>query len=303
MQHAAEAAQNRRDEEASRKRERISDEISNVSKKRRVDSAVEGASFTSAAALATANDFAVALSRTGRANPALSAFDVTTLPVALVAELIINNFQVVTDNALANAVEELRRQLPQTEPAAEAREIKQEAPVDPLQMDADEDEELFKASLAVETAAPVTPASSLDTFDLPSPEEHSVGARKWLLRSIVERIAASGVDPASSVKDREISIPLLARLVTRGLNGEYPVEVEQKATIRRILYDFVTEDFTQRWGPDYSFFSVMAKLTCVLIGLSIRGCGSMRSGMPTCTKARLLIRTPLMWVFSFYARV
>jgi hypothetical protein len=276
MQHAADVAQSQREEEASRKRERISDEISNVSKKRRLDSAVEGASQTSAAALATANDFAVALSRTGRANPALAAFDVTALPVAVVAELIINNFQVVNDSTLISSVEEIRRHLPQTEAATELPEPKQEAPVDPLQMDVDEDEELFKAALPLESVPPVVQAS-LDTFDLPPPEEQSLAARKWLLRSIVERIAALGVDQTSSVKDKEISVPLLARLVTRGLDGEDPIELEEKETIRQIIFHFVTEDFTQRSVKP--FISSPGGTDSLSIESSMLVFGSTRSGM------------------------
>lgn len=99
---AAEEARQKKDEEATRKRERITDELSaNVEpegKKRKLDatsSAAATRNFASASARANVGDTAP--------NP-LASFDVTTLPVTLVTELIIANLQVVTEATLAGAI-------------------------------------------------------------------------------------------------------------------------------------------------------------------------------------------------------
>lgn len=106
---AAEESRRKKEEEATRKRNRITDELhipgmdgQPEGKKRRL---LDPALPNSASAAAMARGFAASAKKAigGEPNP-LASFDVTTLPVTLVTELIIANLQVVTEAALAGAI-------------------------------------------------------------------------------------------------------------------------------------------------------------------------------------------------------
>jgi symplekin len=96
MENAALEASRTRDEEATRKRKMIADEISLASKKRRVEAVTDKTQQLSVVDVFT---------NSNEPNAAAQAqFDITTLPVQLVAELIIGNFQVITEERLQEAI-------------------------------------------------------------------------------------------------------------------------------------------------------------------------------------------------------
>lgn len=96
MQKAAETAHKRRDEDASRKRSHIADvvEQQSSSKRRKIGSSIT--SFADAVAPVAAAD---------QTTDAAASFDVTTLPVNIVIELIIANLQAVPSARLASAID------------------------------------------------------------------------------------------------------------------------------------------------------------------------------------------------------
>lgn len=103
MKAAAAAARLERDEEANRKRQRINDElsISEESKRRRIDGSPIDPGLLGQRPSGP-SVFATGAAQTA-ANP-LATFDAKTLPLHLVVELIIANFQVITDDALRAAI-------------------------------------------------------------------------------------------------------------------------------------------------------------------------------------------------------
>lgn len=92
MEQAAIEAGQQREQEASRKRQSISDDLSNSAKRRRLDPGVD-----TVAALVDAG------TRRGRDN-ALATFDATTLPLQLAVDLIIASFQALGPETLAQAI-------------------------------------------------------------------------------------------------------------------------------------------------------------------------------------------------------
>lgn len=167
MEQAATDAGHQRDQEASRKRQSISDHLSNSAKRRRLDPDVD-----TVAALVDAG------TRRGRDN-ALATFDVTTLPLQLAVDLIIASFQALGPETLAQAItvrgtvfltvdirsdtasssQDARRNLPDSEatalppvavapivaaPVPTYAQVKSE-PLDPLQLDLGDEELDLKA--------------------------------------------------------------------------------------------------------------------------------------------------------------
>lgn len=106
MEAAARAYHEHKELEAKRKREVITDEISHsASKRQRVEEPQIGSGPTGGDVngLGGAAAFRDASQDDSRANP-LASFDVTTLPVQLVIELIIANLQALTDADLHGAI-------------------------------------------------------------------------------------------------------------------------------------------------------------------------------------------------------
>lgn len=249
MQQASHVAAHHREEQANKKRDRISSEISSATKKRRVEDAVEGASNASAAANTAAAQLTSALIRVGN-NPALANFDVKILPLAIVADLIVNNCQVLPDHAFQASINAVIDLLPK-----ETEDISNRisAPIDPLQMDAgDADDEGILTNVGTANAPTSVVASAsesvsrLSDYELPPPEPFSPLANQMLLQSTIKRIAAEAADTSSSVTTREIALPLLTRLFTRGYDGEDENDSGPKGTVRKILFEFIMEDFKMR---------------------------------------------------------
>lgn len=92
MEQAATDARRRQDQEASRKRQNIVEELSNPSKRQKLDSDVDTASVFSGVTA-------------GReVNHALASFDVTALPLHMVVDLVISSFQVLAPDILLKAI-------------------------------------------------------------------------------------------------------------------------------------------------------------------------------------------------------
>lgn len=92
MEQAAAAARIQKDQDASRKRQLISDEITNSSKRRRIGSVVDSAAVFSGVGGA-------------RVDSSLAKFDVTNLPIHVVVDLIVSSFQVLAPDTLRKAID------------------------------------------------------------------------------------------------------------------------------------------------------------------------------------------------------
>ncbi|KAI0292278.1 Symplekin tight junction protein C terminal-domain-containing protein [Russula brevipes] len=273
------------------------------------------------------------------ATALLAAFDFTTLPVALIAELIVANLQAFSDETLqfrinayrrsapagvaapapvpatappvsANALEAVAAsenavavKMPPTMPAADrAREralaqtspaqvegpsstVVKEEPVDPLQMDMDEDIEYEPDSLNLELEPmqeddETLAAAKLDAnellpleFQLPSPSALGETDRAAAVKSAATRIWQSSGDLAIGPQSggRDMWMLLLVRAVTRVVdpdNGkgkaradgaesntassdadmdEEMVELyERQDRLRRVLCEYIMADFSGR---------------------------------------------------------
>ncbi|ORY92427.1 Symplekin tight junction protein C terminal-domain-containing protein [Leucosporidium creatinivorum] len=261
MERAVAEARQQRELEASRKRQALSDEITNSSKRRRLDSA------PSDAQVFASSD-----------NP-LSTFDATTLPVAVVIDLIINNFQGISDATFNAAIEVVRRRLPSVEstPAHDAsfsapmlsgpsgyqppppppQVFVKAEPVDPLKLDLGAEELDMKAEVVPEAESDheseADDAQAVDfDFDLAAehsntPTELSTGAKTAMIQSAMRRICAAGTDGASPA----VWVPLVARLITRGLQPEGEEDDDEEArtrrdSLRQIVFDFIIADLQSR---------------------------------------------------------
>ncbi|KAG9312974.1 Symplekin tight junction protein C terminal-domain-containing protein [Chiua virens] len=182
----------------------------------------------------------------------LASFDFTTLPIALVTDLIVANLQAFTEPALVNLVQAYRQSREEAPGAAsqspdgttaestsvsETPPLKDE-PVDPLKMDIDEEEVEYEPDrlnealsggaevMDEEEAVPELPevALSLDLtdFKLPSPKEQMEDDRVALMRSAVDRICDGGQElqeashafSAGALSD-DIWMLVMIRMITR----------------------------------------------------------------------------------------
>ncbi|KIK99799.1 hypothetical protein PAXRUDRAFT_822333 [Paxillus rubicundulus Ve08.2h10] len=185
----------------------------------------------------------------------LAAFDFTTLPIALITDLIVANLQAFTEPALLNVVQTYRqsRGLPTvplsqpldsiaTQPTStiEPEPPVKDEPIDPLKMDIDEEEMEYEPDrlnealsggegIADEEDAPadvpeVALSLDLSDFKLPSPKDLSETDRNALMRGTVSRIC----DGAEELQGESYALPagsrplpndmwmlLIVRMVTR----------------------------------------------------------------------------------------
>ncbi|SJL03526.1 related to Symplekin [Armillaria ostoyae] len=223
----------------------------------------------------------------------LSTFDFTTLPATLITDLIVANIEAFTETTLINLVDEYRqrRGLPgpqapepptsrlippssvlQSNGPEEGRRsppyqsvpdlqkpppvvrVKDEEPVDPLQMDIDQDEieyepdrlnEELSGPLSVTDASANLPASittnlTLLDFKLPPPREFSDSERTSLVTDSIQRIwtgaeeirasfVDAGVSPDTQIVSArgatDMTMLLLVRMITRV--AKPPVEVDE----------------------------------------------------------------------------
>ncbi|KAM0787454.1 hypothetical protein ACM66B_003533 [Microbotryomycetes sp. NB124-2] len=246
MEQAANEARLAREHESNRKRQRLADDIENTLKRRRIQEGVN----------AKASDVsAFSLSPDGT-NNALTMFDVSTLPLQLVVDLVVSNLQLITDNVLQSVLERVRNRLPEDErqstipratsseypaltdvgaPSAETL-IKAE-PVDPLKMD------LGAEELDMKPEAVQQPEDDQETSDAEQ-DDHAVDfnfgtttdndqlrreldgganvvqlsdkAKTMLVKNALIRICEAGTEGSAPA----IWVPLVVRMATRGLIEE-----------------------------------------------------------------------------------
>lgn len=166
-------------------------------------------------------------------NP-LAGFDVTTLPVSIVAELIISSLQVIPEQKLTEAIGEIRRILPTSAggvpTAAEAAEEEL----------ADENEELRITTIGEDdtAAGEDEDMAGLEKFELPEPDLISDDSHLHMLFQVsIERICTGPKQQAEGVW-----APMLVRLATRGTVGE-----EQKESIRAALFGLIQQNPGERY--------------------------------------------------------
>ncbi|KAF9221332.1 hypothetical protein BS17DRAFT_785211 [Gyrodon lividus] len=185
----------------------------------------------------------------------LAAFDFTTLPMALITDLIVANLQAFTEPTLLNLVQAYRQSrgmpaVPQpqppdsisveTGPTAEPNLPVKDEPLDPLQMDIDEEEMEYEpdrlnealsggVEVADEEEAPtdipeVALSLDLSDFKLPSPKDLSGTDRYALMRGAVSRICdgaeelqggSHAVSAGSGVLPNDMWMLLIIRMITR----------------------------------------------------------------------------------------
>lgn len=79
-----------------------------------------------------------------------------------------------------------------------------------------------------------------------APKEISTGAKTAMIQSALRRICAAGTDGASPA----VWVPLVARLITRGLQPEDEDDDEEarsrRDSLRQIVFDFVIADLQSR---------------------------------------------------------
>ncbi|THH09925.1 hypothetical protein EW145_g1681 [Phellinidium pouzarii] len=183
---------------------------------------------------------------------ALANFDFTALPHALVTDLIVANLQVLTEQSLAAAVKAYRRENGLVPPMAAAPSIPAETktppaeksvvkmePVDPLQMDIDDEEIDYEPDKLNDEGLPpdlpegvelidVDEALRFADFKLPPAREVSEVERGLIVRSSMARIwdtcseagttgeAALGMcQPGQGASSQDLWMLLLVRMITR----------------------------------------------------------------------------------------
>ncbi|KAH7927832.1 hypothetical protein BV22DRAFT_1031314 [Leucogyrophana mollusca] len=195
----------------------------------------------------------------------LADFDFTSLPVALITELIVANLQAFTEPALLDLVQTYRQSrgsvaapavdtpqpvpdaaLSEPRPAAKSKSVEppqqtvKPEPVDPLQMDIDEEEmeyepdrlniELSGETVAVEDGMALAEAQEqplslgLIDFKLPSPKDLPDTERQSLMRGSVTRIwngaeelkaGAEDLSPTAGASPADMWMLLIVRMITR----------------------------------------------------------------------------------------
>ncbi|BGO91177.1 hypothetical protein NBRC10512_005729 [Rhodotorula toruloides] len=247
MAQAAAEAQRRKDEEASKKRQLLASQIDEQQvKRRRLNPSVDAVRLFSAA------------------NPAFERPppSIADLPLETVVSSLIATLQNVSDPALATAIEAVRLQLPASE-AMTPREgtPKPEAPaVDPLKLDLGADELDLKAEVPPEPAPEETEEEPIDhnvafepvgvaggDLELSAPFEITTEARNTMILSSLKRVCAAGAGGASSA----LWVPLVSRLITRGLEGSDEGEPTEEAArrgeaLREVLFSFIKGDLQTR---------------------------------------------------------
>ena len=248
MLQAAEEARKRRDEEASKKKTRITDELNFVAtaaaaanKRRKLDPSIKAEAETSSKTFA--------ISKPGEeANP-LANFDVTSLPVTLVTELIIANLQVVTDSVLATAIEEIRRHLPSTAAIATTTKATNGL-VNPV---IHEEEDLQLVSVDADSDTEMEPAIPLEAFELPLPGPLAPAAYSALFDSAIGRIFSLAQWTATANFDASVWTALVSRIAPKALAGV--TDIAMQDTVRHSLSAYIMQDPSNRINLARSWLS------------------------------------------------
>ncbi|KAK4053378.1 hypothetical protein OIV83_001542 [Microbotryomycetes sp. JL201] len=248
MEQAANEARLAREHESNRKRQRLAEDIDNSLKRRKIrgESGAQQEKQYDISAFSLLPD----------GNNALAQFDVSTLPIQLVVDLVVTNLQLITDTVLESVLERVRSRLPEDErrsnlPAASASGypplsertgpsaevfIKAE-PVDPLKMD------LGAEELDMKPEVISRPEDDHDDSDVEQ-DDHAVDfnfgttgdndqfrremdgganvvrlsdkAKTMLVKNALRRICEAGTEGSAPA----IWVPLVVRMATRGLVKE-----------------------------------------------------------------------------------
>lgn len=235
MLQAADEAKRKRDDEASRKRSRITDELNSVAnlastaanKRRKIDSA--------AAKETASQTFTIGSSQSADDMNPLASFDVTSLPIALVTELIIANLQVVTESALANAINEIRRHLPTDNAGKEAAALAKTGAYDPL-ADQGDDELRFDVEDDEDEAEASMP---LESFELPLPEPISAATSNALLSQAMARLRGTGALLTSNLAGLACEwVTIVSRIVTKGFGAPNAAA----DLVRQAIFEYIGQD-------------------------------------------------------------
>lgn len=88
-----------------------------------------------------------------------------------------------------------------------------------------------------------------DSVDLLTPKAISANTKTSMIQSAIRRICAAGTEGAAS----SIWVPLVARLITRGLTiesdelaDELDADNERGEALRSVMFDFVVADLQSR---------------------------------------------------------
>ncbi|GJJ11108.1 hypothetical protein Clacol_005339 [Clathrus columnatus] len=230
-------------------------------------------------------------------------FDFSALPVGLVADIVIANLQLLTEQTLNGAIEAFRKTNPPASSrtvvppavapgqpalvaASETLPVKiEEEPVDPLQMDMDEDDieyepdrlndQLAGGEATTHLGQTDEPPLTLVNFQLPPPRPLSGVDRRAAIRSAITRIRTTGEEfgpppelagpkPYIGLPPQEMWILLLVRMVTRAKpveeqeasddddsnnskkEEEAGQEIKEDLEIRETLCDYILDDFPSR---------------------------------------------------------
>ncbi|GFZ47057.1 hypothetical protein JCM24511_04798 [Saitozyma sp. JCM 24511] len=180
-------------------------------------------------------------------------FDVSTIPIEAVIDVVMEGLRVVSSEDLQRAFENARRALFEGRPDAAhvlalalgtgpgVKEEEEEEVLNPLEMEMD-DEELMPEREEEVAEEAITFAE----LELPPPEPLNPGDKEVVVRELLERIWISGADLAGlpevpkdgiklAVQPKEMWMLLLARMSTRSPEAR-----------RKALSSFIAEDFAAR---------------------------------------------------------
>lgn len=181
----------------------------------------------------------------------LTPAQVAQLPLDQVVEAIMAGLQSVPEERLSTAIEAYVKASAPPAPTE---------PVDPLKMDIGDDD-MATTSLLAATSNEIAPLASLEHFVLPPPAPLDPKEVQALIVDSVTRICETGstLVPTQALEratdgHAALWIRIVVRLATRGLDTslqqlDTPAELQEQADrVRRLLLEFVNEDFAERRG-------------------------------------------------------
>ncbi|KDN53383.1 hypothetical protein K437DRAFT_241987 [Tilletiaria anomala UBC 951] len=294
-----------RDAEAKRKRDHLADEIAAASKRPKLElatavlgsAAAQGVTQSTHSPQETARAFMN--QRLPQMNRAAASFDVTTLPLQLVVDLVIANLQSISDETLQAAMQRTRANLAGTQPVDDiappldapkgpAAQLPTEAVVNPLKMDVEEVELDNLPLPAAETVdadeEAIGPGSKLlENFELAAPEVLAPTQALELVKGAVGRMCKCGAQDWTTLGQQDLDLvdlsrplaepalwaSLVIRLATRGFsptsNRDGHEEVNNRLInysqdIREVAHTFVRENPKQRIG--FANYWLMEEWAC-----------------------------------------
>ncbi|KAH8929649.1 hypothetical protein BT69DRAFT_1256010 [Atractiella rhizophila] len=242
MDVAASEARAAREAEASRKRQIITDELSSNKRRKISKDKREAGPPKSLYEVLTGPDYA--------GNP-LAEFDASTLPSNLVVDLVMATFQSLADERLQQAILPIRQELD----GFTEYEVQDDSKVNPLNLGADDDEEMeFKTEQAAipstappdETEDPLPSRSGLFArpFKIQMPKKQNPSTKSDISKLAISQISQE-LKPFAGDSDygAEFWVFLVSRLAAR-----VPQARPDKGqdVLRQTLFDFVLADIGTR---------------------------------------------------------